>query len=98
MATLDLSNAKASFYMDDPKFVSFGTLDGAPTASTWSWLTPAGHRVTVTGTGMTFDGAALPQGVSQDMSVFSMVGLVLLLSGGGMLAWVVWMRNKPEPL
>jgi hypothetical protein len=37
-------------------------------------------------------------GVSQDMLVFSMVGLVLLLSGGGMLAWVVWMRNKPEPL
>jgi hypothetical protein len=37
-------------------------------------------------------------GVSQDMFVFSMVGLVLLLSGGAMLAWVVWMRNKPEPL
>ena len=56
MATLDLSKAKTSFYMDDPKLVSFGTLDGTPTSTTWSYLTPAGHKVTVTGTGMTFDG------------------------------------------
>jgi Ca2+-binding RTX toxin-like protein len=56
MATLDLSKAKASFYMDDPKLVSFGSLDGTPTSTTWQYLTPAGHRVTVSGTGMTFDG------------------------------------------
>ena len=37
-------------------------------------------------------------GLSRDMTAFSVVGLLLLLSGGGMLAWVVWMRNKPEPL
>jgi hypothetical protein len=37
-------------------------------------------------------------GVSRDMTAFSIVGVLLLLSGGGMLAWVVWMRNKPEPL
>ena len=29
MATLDLSKAKTSFYMDDPNLVSFGSLDGA---------------------------------------------------------------------
>ena len=52
----DLSKAKAAFYMDDPKFVGFAAADGTPTATAWAYLTPAGHRVLVKGTGMTFDG------------------------------------------
>ena len=37
-------------------------------------------------------------GVSQDMQVLAIVGVLLLLSGGGMLAYVVWQRNKPTAL
>lgn len=37
-------------------------------------------------------------GVSRDNQVMSIVGVVLLVSGGGMLAFVTWMRNKPEAL
>ena len=35
-------------------------------------------------------------GVSQDIQVLAIVGVLLLLSGGGMLAYVVWQRNKPD--
>ena len=37
-------------------------------------------------------------GLATDSQPLSIVGLVLLISGGGMLAFVVWMRNKPEAL
>jgi hypothetical protein len=37
-------------------------------------------------------------GLATDSQALSIVGLVLLLSGGGMLAYVVWTRNKPEAL
>jgi hypothetical protein len=37
-------------------------------------------------------------GLSKDNQVLSVVGVVLLLSGGGMLAFVTWNRNKPEAL
>jgi hypothetical protein len=37
-------------------------------------------------------------GLATDSQALSIVGVVLLLSGGGMLAYVVWMRNKPEAL
>ena len=37
-------------------------------------------------------------GVSPDMQALTIVGVVLLLSGAGMLAYVVWQRNKPEAL
>jgi arginine exporter protein ArgO len=37
-------------------------------------------------------------GVSQDLQVFSIVGVVLMLSGGAMLTWVAWARNRPETL
>ena len=37
-------------------------------------------------------------GVVMDIQALSIVGLVLLLSGGGMLAFVIWLRNKPESL
>jgi hypothetical protein len=37
-------------------------------------------------------------GVVLDVQVLSIVGLVLLLAGGGMLAFVIWLRNKPESL
>jgi hypothetical protein len=37
-------------------------------------------------------------GLATDSQALSIVGVVLLLSGGGMLAYVVWSRNKPEAL
>ena len=37
-------------------------------------------------------------GLATDSQALSIVGVVLLLSGGGMLAYVIWMRNKPEAL
>jgi len=37
-------------------------------------------------------------GVSQDMQTLAIVGVLLLLSGGGLLAYVVWQRNKPIAL
>ena len=46
--------------LNDPNLVGFGALDGTPTATSWSYLTPAGHRVSVTGTGMTYDAAGRP--------------------------------------
>jgi hypothetical protein len=35
-------------------------------------------------------------GLVQDQQTLAIVGVVLLLSGGGLLAWVTMMRNKPE--
>jgi Ca2+-binding RTX toxin-like protein len=61
MATIDLRGAASGVDMTDPNLVSFGsTVSAGPTA--WTYLTPAGHRVTVTGTGMTFDAAGRPTG------------------------------------
>lgn len=37
-------------------------------------------------------------GVSRDHQTLSILGVVLLVSGGGMLAFVTWMRDKPEAL
>jgi uncharacterized membrane protein HdeD (DUF308 family) len=37
-------------------------------------------------------------GVSSDVQALSIVGVVMLLCGAGMLAYVMWMRNKPEAL
>ena len=37
-------------------------------------------------------------GLSRDNQTLAIVGVVLLISGGGMLAWVTVMRNKPETL
>jgi hypothetical protein len=37
-------------------------------------------------------------GVTRDSQVMSIAGVVLLLSGGGVLAFVTWSRNKPEAL
>jgi uncharacterized membrane protein HdeD (DUF308 family) len=37
-------------------------------------------------------------GLATDSQTLSIVGVVLLLSGGGMLAYVIWTRNKPEAL
>jgi uncharacterized membrane protein HdeD (DUF308 family) len=35
-------------------------------------------------------------GVASDITVLAIAGAVLLVSGGGMLAFVVWRRNQPE--
>ena len=37
-------------------------------------------------------------GVVADIQVLAIAGLVLLLSGGGMLAFVAWRRNQPQSL
>ena len=37
-------------------------------------------------------------GLATDSQALSIVGVALLLSGGGMLAYVIWMRNRPEAL
>ena len=37
-------------------------------------------------------------GVSQDMQELAIVGVLLLLSGGAVMAYVVWQKNKPEAL
>jgi len=37
-------------------------------------------------------------GLASDNQVLAIVGLVLLLSGGGMMSFVVMTRNKPEAL
>jgi len=37
-------------------------------------------------------------GVTQDSQGLAIGGVVLLLSGGGMLAYVVWQRSKPTAL
>ena len=57
MATLDLSQAKSPVAMNDPNLVAFGAVHGTPSSTVWSYLTPAGHRVTVGGAGLTFDGS-----------------------------------------
>jgi hypothetical protein len=35
-------------------------------------------------------------GVVSDNQALSIGGVVLLISGGTMLAWVIWSRNRPE--
>jgi hypothetical protein len=37
-------------------------------------------------------------GVASDSQALALVGVLLLLSGGGMLAYVAWRRNQPETL
>jgi uncharacterized membrane protein HdeD (DUF308 family) len=37
-------------------------------------------------------------GVATDTQVVAIVGVVLLISGGGMLAFVAWRRSQPELL
>ena len=60
MANLNFQAARSDARMNDPNLVSFGALDGTPSATSWSYLTPAGHRVSVTGSGMTYDAAGRP--------------------------------------
>ncbi len=37
-------------------------------------------------------------GVTQDMQELAIVGVILLLSGGAVMAYVVWQTNKPQSL
>ena len=37
-------------------------------------------------------------GVSEDSQTMTIIGVALLLSGGGLLGWVTWQRNKPTSL
>ena len=60
MATLDLSRASSGFDMTAANLVTFGSVVGTRTATSWSYLTPAGNRVTVTGTSMQFDASGRP--------------------------------------
>jgi len=37
-------------------------------------------------------------GLSKDIQVMAIVGTVLVLSGAGMLAYLVWSKSRPEAL
>jgi hypothetical protein len=37
-------------------------------------------------------------GVSQEVQLLAIIGVVLMVSGGAMLAVVTWQRNKPTAL
>jgi len=37
-------------------------------------------------------------GLSQDKQELAVVGVLLLLSGGAVMAYVMWQKNKPEAL
>jgi hypothetical protein len=37
-------------------------------------------------------------GVASDSQVLALAGVVLLISGGGMLAYLAWRRQRPETL
>ena len=67
-----------------------------------SELTSTGRGAKILGLGAVTDlltGIVLSVvGVSSDNQALAIVGVVLLISGAGMLAFVVWMRNKPEAL
>ena len=60
MATVDIRGATSPIDIRTPELVKFGTLSGTPTATTWSYLTPTGNRVVVTGTGLQFDANGNP--------------------------------------
>ena len=62
MATIDLTRAASGIDMTEPGFVTYAAALGAGTATSWSFLSAAGNRVQVTGTGMTFDAAGRPTG------------------------------------
>jgi hypothetical protein len=67
-----------------------------------SELTSTGRGARILGLGALTDliiGIVLSAvGVSSDNQVLTIVGVVLLISGAGMLAFVVWVRNRPEAL
>jgi Kef-type K+ transport system membrane component KefB len=67
-----------------------------------SELTSTGRGARILGVGALTDlvaGIVLSVvGVSSDNQTLAIVGVVLLIFGAGMLAFVVWMRNKPEAL
>ena len=67
-----------------------------------SELTSTGRGAKILGLGALTDlltGIVLSVvGVSSDNQALAAIGVVLLIAGAGMLAFVVWMRNKPEAL
>ena len=50
MASIDLRGVLASIDIRSAELVKFGNLCGAPTPTTWSYLTPSGNRVVLGGT------------------------------------------------
>ncbi len=82
MATLDLRGATTSFTIDNSDAVKFGApLGSGPTSTTWTYLTPKGDRVVVTGTGMQFNSLGNPVA-----GVVTGVPVDLLNNGGADLA------------
>jgi hypothetical protein len=67
-----------------------------------SELTSTGRGAKIFGLGALTDvltGVVLSVvGVASDNQTLAIVGVVLLIAGAGMLAFVVWVRNKPEAL
>lgn len=60
MATVDLRGATAAVDIRTADLVKFGTLSGTPSATTWSYQTPTGNRVIVSGTGLQYDANGNP--------------------------------------
>jgi threonine/homoserine/homoserine lactone efflux protein len=63
---------------------------------------PRGSLTTVLGSAALVDlltGVVLAViGVRSDVAALAVAGVVLLLSGAGVLSWVAWRRNRPEVL
>ena len=62
MATLDFTHAAFGVDTTEPGFITYAATVGTGTPTSWSFITDAGNRIRVTGTGMTFDAAGRPTG------------------------------------
>ena len=62
MATLDFTHAAFGVDTTEPGFIDYAAALGTGTATSWSFVSTAGNRVHITGTGMTFDAAGRPTG------------------------------------
>lgn len=60
MPTVDLRGATSPIDIRSAELLKFGTLSDTLTATTWSYLTPTGNRVVVTGTGLQYDANGNP--------------------------------------
>lgn len=62
MATLDFTRAAFGVDTTEPGFIDYASALGPGAATSWSFLSAAGNRVHVVGTGMIFDAAGRPTG------------------------------------
>ena len=62
MATLDFTRAAFGVDTTEPGFIDFSAVLGIGTPTSWSFVSSAGNRVHITGSGMTFDASGRPTG------------------------------------